>query len=388
MPRKYHSPSSIDLGRRCRRAYWYRYVEGLRKPEPVWSESLKGRDRSLALGKALHATLEAHFTPGGQPNWIWFPGEVAASGVTLLPDRERLPIVEQGIGARGTGADIGPGHDGRTRFTVTIAGVPWLGYKDLTDLKAPALYDYKSTKSIDRYAKSVAELLQDLQANLYAYDTMTELRADELFCRWVYFETDRKRRAEPRDFIVKRAEALSVIECAAEVAKELDLIDTIDQAPMNVSACAEYGGCEFHEKVGGPCSAHVPVGALIQARVPKKGNQTMPLNPASRANLGARFPQAGAVPVAASSVIAEFAEAMPSVIAESTPSVIAPVQPAPAPAPVNETPARRGRPARSSVGASGSLAELASALTAAEAAHVEAASALETAKENMRKALA
>jgi hypothetical protein len=349
----------------------------------VWSESLKGRDRSLALGKALHATLEAHFTPGGQPNWIWFPGEVAASGVTLLPDRERLPIVEQGIGARGTGADIGPGPDGRARFTVTIAGVPWLGYKDLTDLKAPALYDYKSTKSIDRYAKSAAELLQDLQANLYAHDTMTELGADELFCRWVYFETDRRRRAEPRDFIVKRAEAFSVIECAAEIAKELDSIDTIDQAPMNVSACAEYGGCEFHEKVGGPCSAHVPVGALIQARVPKKGNQTMPLNPASRANLGARFPQAGTAPAATPSVIAE---STPSVIAESTPSVIAPVEPAPAV--VNETPARRGRPARSSVGASGSLAELASALTAAEAAHLEASSALEAAKENMRKALA
>jgi hypothetical protein len=377
----------VDLGRRCPRAWWYRYVEGRRRPEPEWSESLKGRDRSLALGKALHATLESYFTPGGQPDWLWFPGQVAASGVGLLPPQHAPVAVEAGIGSRGTGVSIGPGHDGRERFTVTIAGVPWLGYKDLTDLSGsavcgdrPALYDYKSTKSIDRYAKSAAELSQDLQANLYAYDTMTELRVDELSCRWVYFETDRKRRAEPRDFIVRKPEALAVIESAAEVAKALDLIDTIDKAPMNVSACAEYGGCEFHEKAGGPCCASVPVGSLIQARVSKKDPNTMPLN---KAGLAARFGNTPAVePVETPAlVVGEPAPVKTYVPVAAEPAAPVAVEPV--------APARpRGRPAKSAVGASGTLAELAAALTTAEAAHAQAANDLEAAKENMRKALA
>lgn len=383
MPRKYHSPSSIDLGRRCRRAWYYRYVEGRRKPEPVWREDLKGRDRSLALGKALHATLEAHFE-GHDPNWIWFPGEVAASGVHLLPAKGRAVAVEAGIGSRGTGVSIGPGHDGRERFTVTIAGVPWLGYRDLTHHEAPrgapVLYDYKSTKSIDRYAKSAAELLQDLQANLYAFDTMTELGTDELLCRWVYFETDRKRRAEPRDFIVRMPEALSVIECAAEVAKELDLIDTIDQAPMNPSACPDYGGCEFHVNNGGPCSASVPVGALIQARVPKKGSNQMPLNKSSIANLAGRFPQAGGTPSAPTE-----AAAAPTPV-EAPTSTEAPAAPPPVEAPA--APRAPGRPRKSAVGGPGTLAQVAAELTESEAALAEAQTRHDAAKDAMRKALA
>lgn len=382
MPRKYHSPSSIDLGRRCRRAWYYRYVEGRRKPEPVWREDLKGRDRSLALGKALHATLEAHFTPGGKPNWIWLPGEVAAAGTKLLPDPSARPAVEAGIGSRGTGVSIGPGHDGKQRFTVTIAGVPWLGYRDLTwhdglDFGAPVLYDYKSTKSIEKYAKSAAELLQDLQANLYAYDTMTELGVDELLCRWVYFETDRTRRAEPRDFVVRKPEALSVIECAAEIAKELDLIDTIDQAPVNPSACPDYGGCEFHVKAGGPCNAYVPVGALIQARVPKPKDQIMPLNPANRANLASRL--GGAATAAPAQPITPVATAAAEEPVQTTTPPADPAPPVPEPV--------RPRRARSAVGASGSLAQIAAELTEAEAAHAETGARLDAAKDAMRKAL-
>ena len=50
-----------------------------------------------------------------------------------------------------------------------------------------------------------------------------------------------------------------------------------------------------------------------------------------------------------------------------------------------EKPARKAP--KAAVGASGSLAEIAAALTAAEAAHAETATALETAKDAMRKAL-
>ncbi len=380
MPRLYHSPSSIELGRRCKRAWYYRYVEGIRKPEEPWVPGVKG----ARLGTAIHATLEAYYTPGMTPDWLWFPGEVAASGERLLPEPSASLAIEKGLG-ESTGQSIGPGHDGHERFTVTIAGVPWLGYRDLVDYRPPyaRLFDYKSTASIQRYAKSTAELLQDLQANLYAYDTMTEIGASELFCRWVYFETGKVRRAEPRDFVVRRAEAFGVIECAAEVAKEIDVIDHIDQAPMNTLACADFGGCEFHEKAGGPCSARVAVGALIQARVPKpipkEGINPMPLD---KSKLVARFGNApGAAPSPPPAADPPPASDPPNVEAGAT-------DPTPNAEPGSKfqaaAAARRGRPAK----AAGSFGELAQALAAAEAVAAEASVALDTAKDAMRKALA
>jgi hypothetical protein len=354
---------------------------GIRQPEPEWSDELKGPARSKALGTAVHLTLEKHYENKG-PDWIWFPGQVAASGVHLLPERHDALAVESPM----LGRSIGPGHDGEERFVIDVGGVPWLGYKDLTDYSSdgtttPALYDYKSTKSIKNWAKSTDELKADLQANLYAFDTMNELDVDEVKCRWVYFETDRVRRAEPRDFVIHRDGAITVIETAAEIAKELDAIDHIDQAPMNPSACPDFGGCEFHVKAGGPCSASVPVGALIQARVPKKGSNQMPLN---RTALASHM--AGVTGVAPATTTAP-ADAPP---AQTTTAPPTNEQTNLAPAGQTENaPARRpGRPARTGGAKGGTFADLALALTEAEANHAEATASLEAAKENMRKALA
>jgi hypothetical protein len=355
-----------------------------------WSEDLEGRDRSLALGKAVHAVLEDHFE-GRAPDWLGFPGQVAASGVHLLPLPSHDLRVERAIGTT-TGQEIAPDEDGRPRYTVTIGGVPWLGYVDLSDprgveLGSPVLYDYKSTKSIKRYAKTPVELEADLQANLYAYDLMTELRLDLLDCRWIYFETDRTRKSEPRDFTVTRPRALDVIETAAEDAKLLDSIDHIDQAPMNTNACADFGGCEYHEKVGGPCSARVAIGALIQARVPKPNQgQIMPLDPSRRASLHAQF--SGNATGAATQPPATTAPAAPPATEASTSEGAPPPPPPPA---ATEAPASPRTPARAKAKnafGGGTFAQLAEALTAAEAIHAQATAELEAAKDNMRKALA
>lgn len=376
MPRTYHSPSSVELGKRCKRAWAYRYIAGLKRPEVEWREDLKGRDRSLALGKALHTTLETHYT-GGAPNWHWFPGQVAASGLDYLPSASTRPIVEASIG------ELGNSVDGRGTGLI-IHSVHWLGYVDLVDRDAARVIDYKTTRSIEQYAKSVATLQKDLQANLYAYAFARAFGEDSVDCRWVYFETGKVRRAEPRDFVITRDEARSVLESASELARELDQIESVEDASMNPSACADYGGCEFHVKAGGPCTARASLGSLVQARVSKQGKEVMPLPDSTKASLAARL--AGrAAPAASPPPTPEPTEDNPPMTPPVEPPPSAPAEPptvAPAPKPA---PARAKK---SSVGTSGTLAQIAAELTAAEAAHADTAAALENAKEAMRKALA
>lgn len=389
MSRPYHSPSSVELGRRCPRAWAYRYIAGIKTPEPVWSDELKGRARSLALGKALHATLEKHYDrERGEPDWLWFPGQVAASGLHLLPDLETPAVVETSIGSGVTSAEgsvevfSSDGKESRGRG-LKIHGITWLGFRDLVAPKFRTVIDYKTTRSIAQYAKGPAELLQDLQANLYAYSAALEFDSDEIDCRWVYFETGKTRRAAATDFVIHKAEALAVIEPAAEIARELDKYDTVEQAPMNPHACGDYGGCEFHEKAGGPCSARVAYGALIQARVKK--DTTMPLSEETKARLKARTE--GTTP-ATPKAEAPAAPPPPPADEPTREAVAGPQETPGAPPPPPVAKATAPKRAKSAVGGSGSLAELAAALTASEAEHAEASAKLEAAKDAMRKALA
>src|SRR5262245_76417 len=109
MPRVHHSPSSLALGASCERAWWFRYGEGLKDPEVPWDAIARAgnqwkkiatpRQRSAALGKAMHSVGEAWY--GGEtPAWNTFPGQVYLSGTHLLPHPSRCHDIEieQSIG--------------------------------------------------------------------------------------------------------------------------------------------------------------------------------------------------------------------------------------------------------------------------------------------------
>jgi hypothetical protein len=293
MPRPYHSPSSVKLGARCKRAWALCYIAGLREPEISWAAIEAGaphepRQRSTALGKAGHTVLEdwyEHRTPA----WQSFPGQVMHAGVHLLPhpDNVEQALVESPIGSERID---NPDPNG-PQSARTIDGVRWAGFKDLVayapgelarlEIDAPdgwALFDYKTSAHIQRYALSPAELAADLQANLYAYDVCERFALDVIPARWVYFETKRVRRARPVDTTIARARALDVIAPFNAIARELDTIAAVDSAEMNPQACGDYGGCQYHVSRGGPCNARRSIGGLIQARV-KKDTNTMPLDP-------------------------------------------------------------------------------------------------------------
>ena len=66
MPRAYHSPSSIDLGRRCEYAWALCYIAKLREPDvdyrDIESKRIKAWARALAVkheSQYLEAVLQA-----------------------------------------------------------------------------------------------------------------------------------------------------------------------------------------------------------------------------------------------------------------------------------------------------------------------------------------
>lgn len=291
-----HSASSIALGGRCRRAWAYRYIANLRDADVPWAAIMRGapatsRQRSCALGSAVHATIERWYGFGGddpraegagapgRPNWEWYPGQVARAGLALLPDPAacRAVVVE-------------------SKAIIDAHGVRWTTVPDLVALPTEdeserlgvrggwLLVDHKTSSNPGRYALNAERLHDDVQANLYALRVAQDRRLDGVPARWIYYDTTPAvgTRHEPRvargrafavDTVIDRDQALHRLEAPAALARELDAIERVADAPMNLDACRDYGGCPFHKSAGGPCDARRSIAAFVSART-SKGTMT------------------------------------------------------------------------------------------------------------------
>jgi hypothetical protein len=346
MPRPYHSPSSIKLAQRCEYAWALCYIEGLRTPGTA----------ATALGTDGHTVLEDWYE-GRAPAWDSFPGQVMHSGVHLLPHPDAVEwlAVERAIGD--TPID-NPDKDGPQRVR-EIDGVRWAGFKD--SIACPSrvecdrlglpygpvlLFDYKTSANIGLYALTEAELLADVQANLYGYDTCVEFDQIETPARWVYFETKRVRRAKAVDVTIHRDAALEVIAPCNARARDLDTLTDLKAATKNPRACGDYGGCKYHVSRGGPCDARRSIGALVQARVPKK-EQTMAIDRSKFEALKNKANAAAATAEAEPETDAPAeGEADAPAAAEPDATKPAPAKPGPKPGPKPTAPAAGAKPSK------------------------------------------
>jgi hypothetical protein len=299
MPRPYHSPSSVKLARRCLSAWAREYLLNIREPRVLWKDIAgkpNHRQRGPALGVAVHEVYESWYTPGGEPVWTDFPGQIALSGAHLIPHPSRCAEVspEGEIGTELIVPALGPN---RPTTVLRVDGVPWSGFRDLL-ANAPdewarlgvahndgwGLVDYKSTGSITKWALAPADLLADLQANTYTIDVCERLGLTWIPGRWLYLETTAARRhAEPRDVPLVLSRAYDVVGEANILARELDTLHDawesngleIERVPKNVGACNDYRGCAHHVSRGGGCNAKPPPIMRL-----KRKEEIMPLNPA------------------------------------------------------------------------------------------------------------
>lgn len=390
MARIYHSASSVSLGERCPLAWLYCYVKDLRDPEIPWADFESGkfkptdrrgwRMRATSLGKETHKRFEGWYAGEGMGHGL--PAQIAACGAPFLPHPDACIYVatEPPIG----GVAIDPGHDARPdapRVAMPLFGINWAGFIDgLTQptpaewarLKLPAghswlVHDYKTTGSIRDWAKTAEQLADDLALSLYAAYGCALIEADAIPCRWLYLETKAVRRAYPVDLVQPLDRAMARINRGADVARVLDTIS--DEASAEAaareldvkigSACGDYGGCQYHESVGGPCRARRSVGALVSAQ---KVNKHMALSEEQKAKFAAMKP-ATTAPVAATTAPApaqaETPVETPSTLAETPAPTAAPAAPTPAPAPAPAAAKRGPKPKVAAPAPGGVAAQLA-----------------------------
>jgi hypothetical protein len=350
MPRPYHSPSSIELGRACRRAWYWQYVMGWCEETITWDQIEAGvahqsRQRSTALGVAMHAQAEAHLL-GQQVPYAWesLPGLMFAEGMHHLPSPDAC-------GAREVEAPIGDvpieGSD-RIKSGRLIHGILWAGFIDYR-VTAPSeaecarlgiptvpvlTLDHKTCADLGKYAKTSAELMQDAAASVYAVDTCERYGLNESPQRWVYYASKNVRRSGAVDFTITHDQALETLAPYADLARDLDQIKTIEDAPCNTSACEDYGGRPCHISRGGPCDP--PRRTLGSRLVALRKKETEKVKTSSFAE---KFGKAKANVAASVETPADTVEAPAETVAEVTPTPAKvrhprPAKAAPAKAPV------------------------------------------------------
>lgn len=147
------------------------------------------------------------------------------------------------------------------RYTILM---DWSGDSDMlpgAPEGMPAILDHKTSSNPRMYGVGLAkDPIQDPQVILYSAFTLVDTRADQVFCRWLYYPTKVKRKkAIPSDFIVDRSAVERAFRDQILPVSNL-LKKTIAERPdpntlaPNALACQDFGRvCWYSEDNGGPC---------------------------------------------------------------------------------------------------------------------------------------
>lgn len=222
------SASEIETFDLCPRKWAFVYIENKRPPP----------NDSAALGTRVHAILEKWLKEGAPPD-TWTPeGEIAASGLHLLPAPRTPTLVTE------------------EQFSFTSQRAWYTGFKDFRYRDVDGLIhvgDHKTTKSFT-WAKTPEEILCHSQALIYAVDEFRKNPDDDrLALDWIYYKTTGSRKAEPRFQIVTRdVVAEMFFEHVDPVAGEITRLHhevpvgtpALDFTP-DFRSCEAFGGCPF-----------------------------------------------------------------------------------------------------------------------------------------------
>lgn len=241
----YHlfSPTQIDTFIECERKWAWKKIEKIYAPQ----------NASAALGSKVHKILELYVGEGRKPDFVT-DGEaahVASSALHLLGGLRDARVKDASSVLL----------EGEFRFQSPRTNFVYHGIRDLSvrpglaipELEisgsAPGVGDYKTTKSINDYAKSKDDLLFDTQSTLYGYSAMAQWAMPVADLRWIYMQTKGARKSHVVPVRLTSAHAaknFDAIERVAEsMASALDKkLRPLDLAP-NPHACRNFGGCPY-----------------------------------------------------------------------------------------------------------------------------------------------
>jgi hypothetical protein len=221
------SASQISLFKRCKRAWYLRYIEKIKEPFKPW----------LKDGINFHACIEDVYKKilGQEVKEGYYDSEVVDMvrtafdlGVLYIPDKF---IPEQSIKLK------------------LKEDVQMIGYIDLVDVSNGKINDHKSIKS-KRWALTEEQMKDDLQLNIYGYWYLNKLPSK----KFVWFRHNQLNKIDPElsEFVeVKRSrdevfhywekQVKPFVDEIVEMRREASKSDYT----CDLSACGDYGGCGY-----------------------------------------------------------------------------------------------------------------------------------------------
>lgn len=239
------SPSQIKTSRACTRKWALEKLAGLRGPETA----------SQKLGKEVDDNnLQPYLRDGKPIDRSTRAGAIAASGLDWLPQPKwrglevQRHFVFTSPSAKALGTEFG--YQGYLDLWLPFGGQP--GFFD----EKPVVGDFKTTKSIRKWALKEEELRKDEQGVIYSVWAILETKAKEIHNSWLYMQTEGTPVALPTQITVHTDEVAHHFQ---EIEKEAQRIVKLRQAmpagadPLeyalslegNKNACGDYGGCPF-----------------------------------------------------------------------------------------------------------------------------------------------
>lgn len=244
------SPSQIKTFRACSRKWALEKLAGFRGPETA----------SQTLGKNVDDhNLQPYLRDGKPIDTSTQAGKIAASGLDWLPQPKwrglevqkhfvfkspsSRPVSQGGVG-------IEFGYQGYLDLWLPFGGQP--GFFD----EKPVVADFKTTKSIRKWALNEEKLRKDEQGVIYSVWGILETKAKEIHNSWLYLQTEGSPIALPTQITVHSDEVahhfLEIEKDAKEILKIRQAMpngaDPLEYAltvPGNKNACGDYGGCPF-----------------------------------------------------------------------------------------------------------------------------------------------
>lgn len=258
------SASQIDLAFDCLRKWAFKYLEKV--PEAEKSSTI--------LGSAVHRVAEdwlkhrtepdvtkpLHLPKGrGAPGEnVFYPGQIFLAGRHALPEPGTVHVE----GAKKWETPRARWRGQLDGLTVRLGSDTLYPYDSIADAQRPVrlagarleVWDHKTTSDF-RYVKGPVaskdqiSLLDDVQANLYAYASMLEFGVEQVDARWLYYRTRGRPDSRLTAVTFTRSHVDSQIEKidskAVEVYTLYQLRPQVRDLPPNTSSCDKYGGCDY-----------------------------------------------------------------------------------------------------------------------------------------------
>ena len=241
------SPSQIKTYRECVRKWALTKIVGLRTPSTKSQELGKDVDDNqlqpyLRDGRPFDYSREV----GGVKS-----ADIAASGMAHLPQPQWRGLEVQKHFVFESPSKLGFGYQGYLDVWLPFGGVPGI------EGETPTVMDFKTTKSIRKWALNEEALRADPQSQIYAVWGILETKTKEIWLDWLYLQTEGSKLAVPTKVKVHTDEVAEQFQALEKTTREMfPLMKAAPSAsdatqayalslPANPLACDNYGGCPF-----------------------------------------------------------------------------------------------------------------------------------------------